>query len=472
MSQQQHNGRDMDRQPPIPGSVRRARERAEAALPREALPSRHLQQNSADHARGYFGAVASRPPPAAASGPSRIPRPPPRQQPKASTPTSTSRPMNAPQWPLPGPSTPVDLANPGFTQPSSAAPSQPEPNDFTRPVRAPPANDLSRLQHPVPPFISRSSLPESPLESLESHEIMSPVETLSTRTSSPVGTIPDFPLPATTNPAALPRRSAAQGRPLSSRRGLSNMYSSTSLVSPIPEESPRPRSHESYASSAAMPETWGTLSLPLASPGDSAAFFDDSNSDRSRDSTLEDLENEDETKSVRNLGGGVQEGKAELDSTASTKEILNPFGDGTGYVDASTGDLTAYPLTRPISPANRSNVNQPGTLTSDAILRAYAAASMSDPAAVQADTASASRTSYRHSNLRRPPQLDMGAVRAAEERGSLTSLPDLIKRATRLASLIDKGKRPGSRLEDLSGWASHGNTGSRDGDSSLSGALA
>ncbi|ETI22379.1 hypothetical protein G647_06453 [Cladophialophora carrionii CBS 160.54] len=41
---------------------------------------------------------------------------------------------------------------------------------------------------------------------------------------------------------------------------------------------------------------------------------------------------------------------------------------------------------------------------------------------------------------RRPPRLDMDAVREAESRGSTTSLADLIKRATRLAANLDRGK--------------------------------
>jgi hypothetical protein len=55
----------------------------------------------------------------------------------------------------------------------------------------------------------------------------------------------------------------------------------------------------------------------------------------------------------------------------------------------------------------------------------------------------------RLSAVRRPPRLDMDAVRDAEARGSLTSLPDLIRRATRLAAMMDRGKRPASRLNDL-----------------------
>ena len=51
---------------------------------------------------------------------------------------------------------------------------------------------------------------------------------------------------------------------------------------------------------------------------------------------------------------------------------------------------------------------------------------------------------------RRPPRLDVDAVRSAEARGSLTSLPDLIMRATRLASNLDRGKTA-SRL-GMQGW--------------------
>ncbi|KAJ5937366.1 hypothetical protein N7454_004666 [Penicillium verhagenii] len=43
-------------------------------------------------------------------------------------------------------------------------------------------------------------------------------------------------------------------------------------------------------------------------------------------------------------------------------------------------------------------------------------------------------------NGRKPPRLDMNAVRDAEQRGSLSSLSDLIRRATRLASNLDRGK--------------------------------
>jgi hypothetical protein len=41
---------------------------------------------------------------------------------------------------------------------------------------------------------------------------------------------------------------------------------------------------------------------------------------------------------------------------------------------------------------------------------------------------------------RRPPRLNMDATRASEARTSLTSLPDLIRRATKLAANLDRGK--------------------------------
>lgn len=41
---------------------------------------------------------------------------------------------------------------------------------------------------------------------------------------------------------------------------------------------------------------------------------------------------------------------------------------------------------------------------------------------------------------RKPARLDMDAVRVAEGRGSLSSLSDLIRRATKLASNLDRGK--------------------------------
>ncbi|KAL2883930.1 hypothetical protein SGCOL_000566 [Colletotrichum sp. CLE4] len=56
-----------------------------------------------------------------------------------------------------------------------------------------------------------------------------------------------------------------------------------------------------------------------------------------------------------------------------------------------------------------------------------------------------------------------------ESRGSMTSLPDLIKRATRLAALIDRGRRPASRFEmDDGTWPDEKAFG-REGEQQISG---
>lgn len=62
--------------------------------------------------------------------------------------------------------------------------------------------------------------------------------------------------------------------------------------------------------------------------------------------------------------------------------------------------------------------------------------------------------------MRRPPRLDVDAIRDEEARGSLTSLSDLIKRATRLASNLDRG-RTASRL-GMEHWLNGSNNNSAE----------
>lgn len=57
---------------------------------------------------------------------------------------------------------------------------------------------------------------------------------------------------------------------------------------------------------------------------------------------------------------------------------------------------------------------------------------------------------------RRPPRLDIDAVRDAETRGSLSSLSDLIRRATKLASNLDRG-RTASRADLVNAGADYQN---------------
>lgn len=257
-------------------------------------------------------------------------------------------------------------------------------------------------------------------------------------TQSSVGSIPDFPLPGTNGlqppPASVgpPRRSVNLGPPPSSRRGQSSFYSTASFVSPIPEESPR-RSRASIASSAAIPQSFGNGS-PVYSPNGS--YFDD---EIIEESVYGDgLE---ERGLVRSASIGKR-GKPSLVTTKTPDSMPRPgtkpiqgsaYTDGASFFDGSSSSSGDGSF-------DRSKGGM--ALTTNTVLSAYEAASASDPSFVMSPKG-------RMSAIRRPPRLDIDAVREAEARGSLTSLPDLIKRATRLAALMDKGRRPASRLDEL-----------------------
>ncbi|KAF4469922.1 hypothetical protein FALBO_3183 [Fusarium albosuccineum] len=356
-----------------------------------------------------------------------------------------SRPTQVPQWPLPGP--PMAAMNQPDPEPYRPPPGRPQqaPQRPPRPSQVPSLLDQSRLQDPTPVFLT----PES-----DDYHSSVPPSPSSRMTNSSLGSVPDFPTPNPAPVAAQPRRSANLGPPPSSRRGASSFYSNASYVSPIPEESLNSRSHRSYASSAAMPESW-----PPGSREVSPTFYDETDTDKSHDSADDEFnEFNDESKLVRSASIGKR-GKPSLVTTKSTiidpahrpaPSPVQPFDSGTGYVDASTNSSNTLPMAKPpaYSPPKDG-------LSPDAILGAYAAASATNlaeaPTSVPAPTPSPQPFS-RLSAIRRPPKLDIDAVRSMEERGSITSLPDLIRRATRLANMMDRGRRPASRFEDLSDY--------------------
>lgn len=131
-----------------------------------------------------------------------------------------------------------------------------------------------------------------------------------------VGSIPDFPLPMTGGVTGPPRRSVTLGPPPSARRGASSFYSNASFVSPIPEESPRARSHTSYASSAAMPrESWASSVSPGPSPTEyQDGVFDDRLQVGGRDAFNDEAG--DESQLVRSASVGKR-GKASLVNTST-----------------------------------------------------------------------------------------------------------------------------------------------------------
>ncbi|KAK4199709.1 hypothetical protein QBC40DRAFT_254755 [Triangularia verruculosa] len=438
----------MDRSPPA-GSIARARERAAAGLPRE----------DRSPPRSRRGGSVEREPQNAR--PSRPQAPPGLQTKDGQIGVAISRPTPVPQWPLAsGPiiAAPSVDGEPYRPPPGKSQPPQRPP----RPSRVPSILDGSKVQDytPVFQYRPRSTREPSGQELLPVPETPSSVSRASTQSS--VGSIPDFPIPAQIPPGP-PRRSVNLGPPPSARRGVSSFYSNVSYVSPIPEESPRSRSHTSFASSAAMPESWGTPS-PGPSPQYPEAIYDDA--------LLEETGSygdEEESRLVRNasigkkakptlVGTAVARGldEGEQDRRPGPKPLqTGPFGQGTGYVDYSSSSSTIPASARlPIGSA----------VTRDSVINALSSASADDPSnESQREEKTPSpqetlepRQYSRLSAIRRPPRLDMDAVRKAEARGSLTSLPELIRRATKLAASLEKGKRPASRFDDLDYSGSEG----------------
>ncbi|SPO00178.1 uncharacterized protein DNG_03027 [Cephalotrichum gorgonifer] len=367
-------------------------------------------------------------------GPTAIPRPQALQNRTGPIGDSISRPTQIPQWPLRGgPIVPISGPSDPESNQQTTARSQP-PQRPPRPSRVPSILDSSRVQDPTPVFQYQAKSVAEP--DTEFNSSIPPTPS-STQTLSSTASIPDFPMPGAPGASAMPppRRSVTLGPPPSSRRGASSFYSNVSFVSPIPEESPRIRSYTSLASSAAMPESWGSSlredsspGLPDDTDGDVVGVTSDGDGSKIvRSASLGKMAKPQIVMNKGGLGSGISQ---RPDRTAAQE---NPFADATGLAEASSSEsLRGAPESS--TPAG------------------FAAAGYGDPAQPPRRAAASPQPdiSYnRLSAIRQPPRLDMEAVEKANARGSMTSLPELIRRATRLAGMIDRGKRPASRFEDL-----------------------
>lgn len=470
--------------------MRAARERAERA--EEVDPSRipQLAQNAF---------VAPRAAPNIPTNRMRPPMPPPAGSRSGQLPigVAISQPVQAPQWPLAGS---IEGGPAQYQPPRNRVPPQRPP----RPSQVPSMIDTAYLAERSPEFHYGQEGGRYEEEDQFSPEIISPLSQSSRpSTMSSVGSIPDFPVPMPS--IGPPRRSAHLGPPPSSRRGASSYYSQASFVSPIPEESPRP-SHQSYASSAAMPTSWGSdsprelyeeddyedetmqddlryINSPIDERGESRESNGDDSDDRGlirsasfgkrAKASMITTKSSDRVEQVRPAPMPQQNlsslGKTGFGAIAgalavpTTRDALretpwpttndgpgNSLASGTGLIDGSTSSGSEETLP---TIARGVNINEPALAytptpadpKSNAILGAYNAASSLQPGP-SSPLRTPSPGFSRLSAIRRPPRLDMNAVRDAEARGSLTSLPDLIARATKLAAMMDIGKRPGSRM--------------------------
>ncbi|CAD6449086.1 13c39c30-f0e1-4178-994b-f8aff47e19b3 [Sclerotinia trifoliorum] len=486
------------------GSVKRARERAAAGKPTEPIPTpRPYDPTSTSN-------VPS-PPRARLQGSPGMTK----NDAQSTVGLAISRPTRVAQWPLMG-------TNPG-PEPQQYQPPPnrgPPPQRPPRPSHVPSILDSSRIQDITPTFQYQPQqlpqpqdffaqpqtrgLPQNQDDSFDRNyqPLQSPPLTSSSRQStvSSVGTIPDFPVPIPAFPPSA-RRSTNLGPPPTARRGASSYYSQISYVSPIPEVSegmglsPRtlPGSHSSYASSAAIPSSWGP-----ESPGfyRSDEDEDDYEDDRRFDTVSEGRESRasddnDDRGLIRSASIGkrarpsmiVTRSSGQIDParlaaiptpTSDTRRLYptplqqstlspveaqrstqwpmpgdlnSPLANGTGLLDPTPSNsdesvpTIAMALTTDLP--SRDGTRSPNA---SAMLGAYQAASALPSDSSKSSSANDGQPFSRLSALRRPPRLNIDAVREAESRGSLTSLPDLIRRATRLASMIDRGKRPASRM--------------------------
>ncbi|KAF2021819.1 hypothetical protein BU24DRAFT_404776 [Aaosphaeria arxii CBS 175.79] len=398
----------------------------------------------------------------------------------------------SPQWPLPNGS-------------EDGADSIPKSSSRGPPPQRPPRPLSDEL--PIQP-----NSPSQYRTSYQSDEVFSPSSSSRPLTTSSaaseassLGSIPDFPVPQPPMPTAqaLPRRLPSLGPPPSARRGPSSYYTQMSYVSPIAEESSDSRSdlmrshHGSFASSNVFPTNRDNFYA--ADDGNRSDDEETITSDHEKDYEKDwekDFEKED-----RSSRGSDHDDRSELVTPALVRQAslgrrtkpslmtirsVDSFGDkkvpsikrkavedggvtavGIGGAVLAARDGLAGRRSPPESSLSNGNaLLDPSSSSNESLasfqnmkLRGGTSESqrpfvfdMNDLASPTSPQEQLNKPTLADRIGRRPPKLDIDAVRDAEARGSLTSLPELIRRATRLAANLDRGKTA-SRL-GLDFWES------------------
>jgi len=211
-----------------------------------------------------------------------------------------------------------------------------------------------------------------------------------------------------------------------------------------------------------MPDNWGT-----PSPGPSPDYPDPAYAE-----AIAEESDDDERGLVRSASVGrkakptlVTGGASGNPAGVNGNELpvpppgqTGPLKDGTGYIEGSSDSglqqsLAKVPTGSAVSTDTTSKANSSANGQDQSSNSSLPTSNFTEPAG--------GRGYSRLSAIRRPPRLDMEAVRNAEARGSLTSLPELIRRATRLAASLEKGRRPASRfgdLDDMPPWTNENNS--------------
>lgn len=281
--------------------------------------------------------------------------------------------------------------------------------------------------------------------------------------------IPDFPVPAAPPPAATAQRKG--GPPPTTRRGPSSHYSTITHVSPIPEERNSRRGTDSFASSHVIPSSWGSnspdgefdeedyISSKYVEHDEGAGLVRQASLGQRSKPTLRTIRSSEDPSGQ---GNGTQKfNNGKIGKGGIVAQAAVAAGAGAGAIAAGLGS-TRYemPPVKTVAPGRTifldasSSSSSPLSAEIDFEKREVAPRSPASPPinpriaqlagglekGKEFLGANPPAMSDRIPGTRRPPRLDLDAVKDAEARGSLTSLPDLIKRATRLAANLDRGK--------------------------------
>jgi hypothetical protein len=327
-----------------------------------------------------------------------------------------------------------------------------------RPSYVPSILTTSQFHHPLPP-------PSDPS-----------INSSRPSTSSSMGSIPEFPIPSL--PLFLSpqqtRRGMNLGPPPSARRGASSYYSQSSYVAPIPEEASESikNSRSSFASSHLIPVSWTEGEVGdddedeeyYGEDGRSSAMTDhDESTGLVRQASLGKRHKPSLTTIKpndgldRSIGGSpgehghsiskaqttnsnlLSEFVAELsnainddeksrqftesDKTSATLKEIEIEGDEEDYYYDSQKEISVEPTIDPtvrqiLGGLEKGGAINPGTT----------------PPITSPSLQDISNT------MKRPARFEVDEAKDVGFRGSLTSLPDLIRRATKVATNLDKGK--------------------------------
>ncbi|KAE9990438.1 hypothetical protein Vi05172_g9791 [Venturia inaequalis] len=390
-----------------------------------------------------------------------------------------------PQWPLPAPVAPD----------SRRVPPQ-------RPARGPdmpsiPANLYDNSQ--VPNFTSGAQrggkVPSPPASQWQDDEYLTPAYGSSpalgrpltnsslASDSSSIGSIPEFPVPVSQVPT--PRRPQQIGPPPSARRGPSSYYSQFAYVAPIYEEAER-ASVRSFASSNVMPSAAPDFYLEDGE-GETPSDEEDEATGGLHNRSLS-TDHNDRSSLVRqaSLGKRTKPKLTTIKSADNThgesspvnrpympsfqlpQQVLTPKTSRSRLRDSSVLYDDSSPSSEEQSMKFNNSPINPKDSRVDQIFGGLEKSGALDPRMTKEVRKSTKGTLADRVGSRRPPRLDVEAVREAEARGSITSLPDLIRRATKLASNLDRGKTASRLGWD---WINTGE-GEKDRRSGLSGMLS